>query len=52
MTYGLLSSDVQYTEKLIDIAIFFFNTDIVSNLNTFITDINIYRTVNNFQYIE
>ena len=42
---GLLYSDVQYTEKLLTLQ-YFFNTNIVSNLNIFIIDINIYRIVN------
>ena len=39
------NSDVQYTEKLSTLQ-YFFNTDIIMNLNIFITDINIYCIVN------
>ena len=44
-------SDVQYTEKLPQFQ-YFFNTDTIPNLSIFITDINIYCTVNIFQYVE
>ena len=49
LTVSVYVSDVQYTEKLSTLQ-YFFSTDIVSNLNIFITEINIYHNFFYSQY--